>query len=172
MHSRAGAAVLTAILLLMTGCAAAESFGSDKRIRTVVQTDFFSPGQPLPAPLQLPDVTGQFGTPPKVAAGVGPAPSEPTRDYITVGTGQRVIPGTRPQVRYVQTDWKTGAVSHDSWAAGIPSEILPLNDDNLNIISFLDGVEIGSRIELINPTGNGDASVYVIDIIAQAKQPK
>jgi len=155
------------MLMLVSACASAGASGDHGRIRTVLQIS--TPGQGSLPPPQLPDVTGEFGARPTIARGVGNPPTEPTIAFLTVGTGPRVVPGTRPQVRYAQTDWKTGAVSHDSWAEGIPSEILPATQANLNIISLIDGVQIGSRIQLINPSGDGDARVYVVDVIAQAK---
>lgn len=92
-------------------------------------------------------------------------------DFVSQGTGERVTPGTKPLVRYVETDWKTGTISHDSWQANIAQETLPVDDSTIAISSLLNGIRLGSRVEIVNPTGDGSARVFVVDLIAQGTEP-
>jgi hypothetical protein len=151
----------------ITACASSSPTGSSPSgpIRVVARSAFA--GQPAASEV-FPAVTGAFGERPHVAAGAKDKPTVPSVGYVSEGTGDQITPGTRPQVRYVKTDWATGTVLHDSWAAGVASEPWALSDADIGVSSFLNGVRIGSRLELINTNhSGGDATVFVVDVIAQ-----
>jgi hypothetical protein len=97
------------------------------------------------------------------------APSRGTRSrlYLSDGTGERVTSRGALEVRYVKTDWASGRVLHDSWAAGIARDQLPAGDADIAIRGMLEYVRIGSRVEIVNPGVNG-ITVFVVDVLSEA----
>jgi hypothetical protein len=86
--------------------------------------------------------------------------------YLAYGTGNPVLPLSALEVRYVKTDWASGRVLHDSWAAGIAHDKLPPGDADIAIRRLLNNVPIGTRAEIVNPSANG-ITVFVIDLLSQ-----
>ena len=160
-----GVAGLLTCGMALTACSSSSVGPStNNQPRVVVQSGYASAGTP-PAP--LPTVVGDFGDEPKISAGVGDPPTQARIGFVSEGTGARVTRGVEPEVRYVETDWKTGAVLHSSWATGRATDVVPTAGANIAFSSFFNGVRLGSRVEIVNPRADGDADIFVFDLLAQ-----
>jgi hypothetical protein len=159
------ATTLGLAILLLSACAtsAAKPGSSASGVRVVARSGFAS--QPSAGEV-FPAVSGGFGQQPRVAAKAKDTPDSPSLAYLSEGTGEHVIPGVAPEVRYVKADWASGRVLHDSWAAGVAREKLPTDDADIAIAALLNDVRIGSRVEIVNP-GSGGITVFVVDVLAQ-----
>jgi hypothetical protein len=115
----------------------------------------------------FPAVSGSFGQQPHVEAKAKDTPASPSVLFIFYGTGDPIAPYGALEVRYVKTDWASGRVLHDSWAAGIAHDELPPGDADIAIRGLLNNVPIGTRVEIVNPSANG-ITVFVIDLLSQA----
>jgi hypothetical protein len=159
------ASVLGVTVLVLAACASSASKpaapGSGARV--IVRSAFA--GQPDHGDV-YPAVSGDFGEQPHVAAAAKDTPASPSVLYLSLGTGDRITFDGTLEVRYVKTDWNSGRVLHDSWAAGIAREELPLDDADIGIEPFLRDVRIGSRMEIVDPTASG-ITVFVIDVLTQ-----
>ena len=160
------AGVLGTAVLVLTACAsAAPGSGSPSSGVRVVARSAFA-GQPDAGDV-FPAVSGSFGQQPHVEAGAKDTPALPSALFLSDGTGDPVALHGALEVRYVKTDWATGRVLHDSWAAGIARDTLPPGDADIAIRGLLNNVRIGSRVEIVNPSANG-ITVFVIDVLSQA----
>lgn len=153
---------------VLSACAASGPAGSGGKPSLAVEAGSGYAGSANPAPA-LPATSGVFGQPATIAIGHGDLPTEPVLNYISEGKGDPVTRGVRPLVRYVETDWKTGAVMHDSWQAGLTQESFPVGNATFAFASYFNGIRLGSRVEVVNPTGDGDARVFVMDIVGQGE---
>jgi hypothetical protein len=132
-------------------------------VRVIARSAFA--GQPDAGDV-FPAVGGSFGEQPQVAAKAKDTPASPSVMFLSDGTGDPIVPRGALEVRYVKTEWGSGRVLHDSWAAGIARDELPPGDADIAIRGLLNVVHVGSRVEIVNPTANG-ITVFVIDVLSQ-----
>jgi hypothetical protein len=132
-------------------------------VRVIARSAFA--GQPEAGDV-FPAVSGTFGQQPHVQATAKDTPESPSVLYLSDGTGDPIVPRGALEVRYVKTEWGSGRVLHDSWAAGIDRDELPPGDADIAIRGLLNVMRVGSRVEIVNPTANG-ITVFVIDVLSQ-----
>lgn len=116
----------------------------------------------------FPHVTGRFGQRPQLAPGLGSPVRNAASRILISGRGPVVTPGTAPVIRYLRAKWD-GTVLHDSWAAGIAADPVPDDAVGAWMASDLGSVKVGSRVEVLVPSGES-AQVFVVDIM-QAGTP-
>lgn len=156
------AGVVAALTLAACASSATGGGSGQPQVRTRAQLGFY--GSPDTQPI-FPVVTGGFGDEPHVGAiPKQPLPTGSADLYISEGTGEPVSPRPSPLVRYVQMDWTSGQILHDTWSAGAQQETL--GGPNLAALSLINGVRIGTRLQVIVPMGDGTLNLFVIDIIA------
>lgn len=132
----------------------------------------------------LPEVSGSFGTKPKVTVEKGSTPSETLESTVlSEGDGPEVAKGDLLVADYLGQVYKGGEVFDNSYDRGTPAAFTLKSGDGGVIsgwVKALTGVPVGSRVLLVAPPKDGygaqgnpqagikgtDSLVFVVDVIA------
>ncbi len=124
----------------------------------------------------LPEVTGNIGEMPMIAAPTGAAPTTLEKQDIIVGTGTEIQPTSTLTVHYTLMAWSSGEILESSLSSGQPATF-PLSGVIAGWQEGLPGAKVGGRRLLVIPPSLGygpsvghplekETLIFVVDVIA------
>jgi peptidylprolyl isomerase len=134
-----------------------------------------APDAPEPVsglPKTLPTVTGDPGTPPKVAIPKGAAPPKKgAATTLATGSGEKVAKGELVVVQFAAVSWE-GKELAKTWGDSPQGFSVGVSGQQANPFDLLIGTPVGSRVLLTLPAQEGgapekDSVAVVVDILAQ-----
>lgn len=127
--------------------------------------------------INLPQVSGDKGSKPSIAAPSGQAPSSLEMKDIFVGTGKEAVASSVLEVHYTLMAWSSGSVVESSWDSG-RSATFPLNGVILGWQQGIPGMKEGGRRLLVIPPdlgygaqgaggaiGPNETLIFVVDLL-------
>lgn len=116
----------------------------------------FNDANGMPTVVRAPD-----GRPGVIIPG-SPAPTAQVTQVLIKGDGENLEPEQTPITHFTQLNWNDRKVSNTTWGtvpAGNLASSVP------EVAAALEGAAIGSQILTVIPNDEGDAVVYVIDLL-------
>lgn len=92
------------------------------------------------------------------------APTEPTSALLKLGGGEKVTASDTVLAHIQKASWNSESITSSTWSDGSPKTI-PMQEAPEELATALDGVAVGSQVIAVVPTPDGDASIYVIDVL-------
>ncbi len=116
-------------------------------------------------------VSGPIGAAPKISVRKGSRlPSSAKVTVLARGDG----PPVRAGLVVVQFEAATsaGVLAESTWAAGSPYALNPGQAGEAAWVDSFEGIPLGSRVLVRLPASSGAATIFVIDLVAQPRDPQ
>ncbi len=116
-------------------------------------------------------VSGALGAAPRISVRKGSRlPAAATATVLARGRGAPVHAGL--VVVQFEVATSAGVLAESTWAAGSPFALNPGQAGEVAWVDALEGVPLGSRVLVRLPASASPYTIYVIDLVAQPKDPQ
>ncbi len=93
-----------------------------------------------------------------------PAPTTAKSALLKLGDGDTVKASDTVLAQIQQASWNNQSITSSTWTDGSPKTI-PMNKAPKELTDALTDIHVGSQVIVLVPTPDGDASIYVIDVL-------
>lgn len=93
-----------------------------------------------------------------------PAPTEAKSALLKLGNGEKVTSSDTVLAQIQQASWNNQSITSSTWSDGSPKTI-PMEEAPKELTDALKDSPVGSQVIVLVPTPDGDATIYVIDVL-------
>ncbi|QPZ39910.1 FKBP-type peptidyl-prolyl cis-trans isomerase [Paramicrobacterium chengjingii] len=93
-----------------------------------------------------------------------PAPTEAKSALLKLGNGEKVTSSDTVLAQIQQASWNNQSITSSTWSDGSPKTI-PMKEAPNELKDALKNTPVGSQVIVLVPTPDGDATIYVIDVL-------
>ncbi|GAB2514390.1 hypothetical protein FB385_0092 [Paramicrobacterium agarici] len=92
------------------------------------------------------------------------APTKSKSALLQLGSGDKVEKSDTVLAQIQQASWNSQSITSSTWSDGSPKTI-PMQEAPTELTAALDGTPVGSQVIVLVPTDDGDATIFVIDVL-------